>query len=162
MKLIRSFFRRPLADRALVAQAIAVHLGAAALLRIGGLRRAMAWSDPPPARCARRAAAEVRRSDAPGRDVEARVGWAVRTATCLVPLGRTCLTEALAAQFLLRRCGHGAALRFGVARAPDRAAGEKVAETLTAHAWLESAGRIIIGGETAAEYQPLAAQRETA
>ena len=75
-------------------------------------------------------------------------GW-LRTATHLVPAGKTCLTEALTAQCLLRRRGADAALRIGVARATDAGA------PLTAHAWLEQAGRIIMGGETADGYEPL-------
>jgi transglutaminase superfamily protein len=139
MRLLRAFIRRPMADRALVAQAIGVHLAIAGLLRIAGLRRTTVC-------LARRPPGERGQRSACG-DVEHRVAWAVRTATHLVPLGRTCLTEALAAQHLLRRRGHDATLRFGV----DKPAGD----ALAAHAWVEAAGRILIGGESAARYRPL-------
>src|SRR5262249_43809661 len=83
MNLIRPFIRRPMADRVLVAQAIAVHLCIAALLRAVGLRRVMAWSDA-------RTPARSRHMICP--DAETRVAWAVRTAAYLLPMGRTCLT----------------------------------------------------------------------
>ena len=127
-----------MADRVLVAHAIVVHLIVAALLRSVGLRRTTAW-------LARRPGRDV--SGSVCADVEHRIAWAVRTATSQVPLGRTCLTEALTAQHLLRRCGRDATLRFGVAR-PHAGA-------LAAHAWLEAADRIVIGGETAGGYRPL-------
>jgi hypothetical protein len=142
MRLLRSFTRRPIADRVLVAQAVAVHVGIAALLRACGLRRVVAWS-----------ASRARGAGISG-DVETRLVWAVRTATCLVPLGRTCLTEALTVQYLLRRRSGDAVLRFGVAKPrPD---------TVDAHAWLETRGRILIGGETAGQYAPLERRREIA
>jgi hypothetical protein len=73
-----------------------------------------------------------------------------------MPAGRTCLTEALTAQHLVRRRGGDAELRLGVTRGSDGT----MPETFMAHAWLEAAGRIIIGGETAAICQPLAIPRE--
>ncbi len=66
-----------------------------------------------------------------------------------MPARKTCLTEALTARCLLRRRGADAALRIGVALATDAGA------PLAAHAWLEHAGRIIMGGETADRYEPL-------
>lgn len=144
MNLLRALVRRPPADCALVAHAISVHLAIAVLLRIAGLRRTAAC-------LARRA--ERRTAHAARGDVEQRVPWAVRTATHLVPIGRTCLTEALTAQHLLRRRGCDATLRFGVAK--------PAADALSAHAWLEAAGRILIGGETAGLFEPLT-PKETA
>jgi hypothetical protein len=138
MMLLRRFARRPVADRVLVAHAIVVHLTVAGLLRIAGLRATLAWLALWPGRGM---------SGSACADVEHRIAWAVRTATSIVPLGRTCLTEALTAQHLLRRCGRDATLRFGVAR-------PRVG-VLAAHAWLEAANRVVIGGETAAEYRPL-------
>jgi hypothetical protein len=49
-----------------------------------------------------------------------------------------CLTEALTVQTLFRRRGYPAELRIGVVKSPP---GE-----LLAHAWVESAGAIVIGG----------------
>lgn len=53
----------------------------------------------------------------------------------------TCLTQALTAQILLKRYGHPAELKIGVARGK---AGE-----LQAHAWVTSDGVVIIGGDEA-------------
>jgi hypothetical protein len=141
MALVRSFLRRPVADRALVAHAIVVHLLIAALLRLIGLRRLTVWL------------AHVSRLGAsPDAAVDpARVAWAVRTATHLLSAGRTCLTEALAAQYLLQRRGAAPTLRLGVSR---------VADVVTAHAWLEAAGGIVIGGDIADRYLPFAVRKE--
>jgi len=141
MTLVRSFLRRPVADSAQVAHAVVVHLLIAALLRLIGLRRLTAW---------------LAHVSSPGEVRDAavdagRVAWAVRTATHLLPAGRTCLTEALAAQYLLQRRGAAATLRLGVSR---------VADVVTAHAWLEAAGGIVIGGEIADRYQAFAGRKE--
>ena len=73
------------------------------------------------------------------------IALAVTRASKLVPFP-TCLTQALAGGFLIRRAGRHAAIHFGVAKG---SAGFK------AHAWLESDGRILIGGREAAAYLPL-------
>jgi hypothetical protein len=62
-------------------------------------------------------------------------------------IGSTCLTEALALQALLLREGHEATLRLGVAKTE--------AGALEAHAWLESRGRVLIGGPESARFTPL-------
>jgi hypothetical protein len=76
-----------------------------------------------------------------------RIAWAIRTATTLVAAGRTCLTEAVTAECLLRRDGYDATLRFGVAASP------RAGSRLLAHAWVEHAGATIIGAD--ARYAPL-------
>lgn len=65
----------------------------------------------------------------------------------------SCLTQALAAQVLLGRAGHRCELRIGVAREAGR---------LEAHAWVEHAGRIVIGGPAShvARYTPLSRPQE--
>jgi hypothetical protein len=68
-----------------------------------------------------------------------RIGWAVRNAARLVP-GASCLTQALAAQYLLARAGCRAQLQVGVAQDPSG--------RLLAHAWLVSDGRVVIGGSS--------------
>ena len=73
------------------------------------------------------------------------IARAVTRASKLVPQA-TCLTQALAGGFLIRRAGSNAIIHFGVARGD---AGFK------AHAWLESDGGILIGGSEAAAYLPL-------
>jgi hypothetical protein len=58
-----------------------------------------------------------------------------------------CLPRALALQKLLALHGHESELKIGVA---------KSGELLEAHAWLIWDGQIIIGGESASLYVPLA------
>jgi hypothetical protein len=52
----------------------------------------------------------------------------------------TCLTRAIATSLMLARRGTPASIRFGVARDPGG--------RFIAHAWVESEGRIVIGGTT--------------
>ena len=66
-----------------------------------------------------------------------RTAASVRRVSRYVPAA-TCLTQALATQFLLTRQGQVSSLRIGVTKTE---AGE-----FKAHAWLESEGKIIIGG----------------
>lgn len=66
-----------------------------------------------------------------------RTAWGVRNAARLVP-GATCLTQALAAQFLLARAGHRSQIRIGVAKDAEG--------KFLAHAWLISDGRVLLGG----------------
>lgn len=73
----------------------------------------------------------------PGQQVSVyRLIWAVTAASGLMPSVK-CLARALAAQTLLRRQGYEAELRLGVA---------KVGSSLVAHAWVESQGRVVMGG----------------
>jgi hypothetical protein len=84
-----------------------------------------------------------RQSKPPGpwRHLERRsireVTWAVEAASRRVP-GATCLTQGMATQVLLGRLGQHSELRLGVARALDG--------QFEAHAWVETQGRIVIGG----------------
>ena len=75
------------------------------------------------------------KNDAP--ELVARDVWAVSVACRYVPAA-TCLTQALATKVLLEHHGHHASVRIGVARSADG--------KLQAHAWLESDGRVVIGG----------------
>lgn len=69
-----------------------------------------------------------------------RVAWAVNKASQYIPKA-SCLTQALATKVLLSRRGQPAVVRIGVKRG---AGGE-----LLAHAWIESNGRVVIGGPDA-------------
>jgi hypothetical protein len=66
----------------------------------------------------------------------------VTTAARRVPHS-TCLTQALAAQWLCAWFGRATTLRIGVAKGNDK--------PFRAHAWLESEGRVLVGGESLAE-----------
>jgi hypothetical protein len=63
---------------------------------------------------------------------------AIERSACYVPRA-TCLTRALAAQFLLTRHGIRATLRLGVNLQQN--------SQLKAHAWLEANGQILLGGD---------------
>ena len=77
-----------------------------------------------------------------------KVVWAVEVASRYMPGRVKCLARALATQVLLGRCGHLAQLRIGVAKSEQG--------QLEAHAWVESQGRIVIGGlKDLARYTPL-------
>jgi hypothetical protein len=61
--------------------------------------------------------------------------------------GANCLTSALAAETLLRWHGFDASLRIGVSK--------NSSQNLVAHAWVESGGMVVIGGEEVAGLTPL-------
>lgn len=88
----------------------------------------------------------------PGRpgadpDIPRKISWTVTVASRYVPGAETCLVQALAANFLLRRRGYPAYLRLGVVK------NEK--GDLEAHAWVECDGAVIIGGSGIERYEPL-------
>jgi hypothetical protein len=74
------------------------------------------------------------------------VGWAVRNAARLVPAA-TCLVQGLSARLLLARSGFEATLRIGVAKAAGGA--------VEAHAWVESAGRVVVGEVGVERFTPM-------
>ena len=78
-----------------------------------------------------------------------RIAWAVTAASRYVLGDKPCLTQALAAQLLLKRRGYPASLRIGVAR--------KEGGELQAHAWVESEDRVVVGGGELSRYTPLPA-----
>jgi len=66
-----------------------------------------------------------------------KVAWAVIVASHYIP-GARCLAQALATQVLLERRGYPTQLRIGFTR--DKGG------QMSAHAWVESEGRVAIGG----------------
>ena len=77
-----------------------------------------------------------------------RVVWAVEVVSRYMPGKVKCLARALATQVLLSRHGHLTQFRIGVAKSS--------AEQLEAHAWVESQGRVVIGGlKDLGRYTPL-------
>ncbi|SRR6266545_4203891 len=134
----RKLSRLPPVERRLVLAAAALAVGVSVALRVA------------PFRLVRAALARVAR---PSRGVTSlsvpRIVWAVTAVTRRVPGANSCLIRALVAQTLLARHGHPAALRLGVARVP--------AGTLAAHAWVESEGRIVLGGAERPGFAPLPA-----
>lgn len=87
-------------------------------------------------------------------DYATREVWAVKKASKYLPGFRNCLVQALAAQILLARRGNPAFLCIGVARAESG--------KLTAHAWLESNGDVILGDSAdLSQFKLLSPQYET-
>jgi hypothetical protein len=129
----------PAADRVLLARA----LGWVALAR-GAL-----WFVP--FTRLRAAADRLRASGLRRRTDPARVAWAVETAARAVPRA-TCLSQALAADAMLRRAGRTPTLRIGVA---------KEGGSLEAHAWLELDGSVLVGDHDLHRYTPLEPRPET-
>jgi hypothetical protein len=133
---LKSAERRLLLRATLLLWAIRVGL---LTLRFQALRRFLASVPQPPA--------GVR---APGVLSPDRIAWCVEAAGRYVPGARTCLNQALAAQALLKREGHPASLRIGVSRGEGG--------QLKAHAWVESQGRVVVGGAgDLSRYAPLPA-----
>ena len=143
MRRLRRFLARPAADRRLLIEA-SLYLG---VLRLGlkllpfqtlltllnlmpRTRLAPLPLDP---RCAERLA------------------WAIGTAGPYFVGSRPCLPQALAAQLLLVRRGFPARLHLGVIKGDQ---GE-----VQAHAWMETDGRVVVGGSLAelARFTPLLA-----
>ena len=82
-------------------------------------------------------------------DQAVRVAWAVAVVGKNLPSIGSCLVQALAAHVLLGRRHYPTQLRIGVTR-------DKGAKFL-AHAWLESNGTVVIGGDSliGQHYNPL-------
>jgi hypothetical protein len=72
----------------------------------------------------------------PGEPPADLVAWAVRAASRRIPEA-SCLTQALAGQIFLGMHGYDSQIHVGVAREEEG--------RLSAHAWLEVEGRILIG-----------------
>ena len=73
----------------------------------------------------------------PRQCLEERLGWGMTKASQFVPK-TTCLTQALGTQVLLGRRGHLTLIHIGVAKGEEG--------RLEAHAWLESRGKVVLGG----------------
>jgi hypothetical protein len=76
------------------------------------------------------------------------ISWAVQACRLRILGSNSCLTQALGAQVLLARHGYPALIHIGVTR---REQGQ-----FQAHAWVESEGRVIIGGTGLERFATLA------
>ena len=127
LRAVRRVRRRSPAERRAVVRA----LGVTALMWLGvrtvSIRRIVRWTEVASGR-------PRTMSD----DEETRVLWAVAAVNRRLDPARPCLTQALAARYLLSRGGVPSVLQIGVARDEGE---------LQAHAWLERDGVVIIGGE---------------
>ena len=70
---------------------------------------------------------------------QARCAWAIARAARFVPRA-TCLTQALAGQWLLARKGYGSRVMIGVRRGQGL--------SVAAHAWLRVGDEVVLGGDT--------------
>ena len=129
MKRLRKFLSMTPSDRVLLINALlllgAIRLGLK-LLPFQTLRRLLARIDQPI-----RTLQEVEKASVDN------VAWAVMVASHYIP-GARCLAQALATQVLLERRGYPTQLRIGFTR--DKGG------QMSAHAWVESEGRVAIGG----------------
>lgn len=86
----------------------------------------------------------------PGRGQPARIGRAVQAVSRRVPWHTKCLTEAMAAQWMLRRRGLPAVLHLGV---------QKEGGAMSAHAWTSCNDEFVVCGAGAERFTPIAAFR---
>jgi Transglutaminase-like superfamily len=137
---LRKFVRLERDRRWLVAEAVAVHAAMNVLVRVMPVGW-ISWRTAP--------------GSGRARSAPTHVIWAVRTVAAYCP-GSTCLTSALTAHVLLKRRGHDAVVRFGVA---PRAHGR---DTPTFHAWVECGGDAVIGADDLDSYRELESCSATA
>lgn len=91
-------------------------------------------------------------SDATSADAVRRdVAWAVAVADTVLPGEASCLERALVGEQLLVRRGLDARIEFGV---------DGTGDELSAHAWLESGGEVVLGGGNLDEFSRLAGDSE--
>jgi hypothetical protein len=128
MRLITRYRHLSPAERGLFFQACVLLIAVRVGLRVLRFRKVQSWMEHFCKPSGRQRVLERRHI--------AQVAWAVEAASRRLP-GTTCLSRAMAAHFLLGRLGQKSELRLGAALRPDGA--------LDAHAWVEVAGRVIIG-----------------
>ena len=138
MRRLRRFLSLPAADRVLLVRALGWVACARAALWFVPFTRLRVAAD-------RLRASSLRRRTDP-----ARVAWAVERAARAVPRA-TCLSQAIAADAMLRRAGRTPTLRIGVA---------KEGADLEAHAWLELDGAVLVGDHDLHRYTPLESRPE--
>ena len=134
--MLRSVLALSTRERLLVAEAAVLLVGVGAAVRVVAYTRVRALLGSMPA--------PLLEGEATPEDV----GWAVGAGGGAVPGDPSCLVRALVAEAMLERRGHETALRFGVNGA-DR--------DMEAHAWLESGGETVVGGENREAYTRLEA-----
>jgi transglutaminase superfamily protein len=151
MAAIAKFARLPFPEKLLLLQAgLALAAVKAGLMTVGfaAVRRITTAPRKPDRGCLAAATTPGRASRKRGLSAGT-IAWAIEAASVRVPGGRNCLVRALATEYLLHRNGYRCELRIGAKR--DEA-GE-----FTAHAWLESGGRVLIGEFELQSYTPLTA-----
>ena len=139
MRRLRRFALLPWAQKSQLLRALLVVTAARLalwLLPIGAVRR-IALSD---------------REKVSGANSIAELVWAVKAVSRYVPAA-TCLTQALALQWLLARSGHTSRIHLG--------ARKNLKGKFQAHAWVECEDRLVMGGREAHKYVPLTAWQKS-
>lgn len=124
----------PPGDRRLLAQAVLYVTAIRCALVFLSLRRVCGLAD------------RLQGRQRKARHTADRIAWAVAVAGRFVPRS-TCLVEAFAAHVIMRRNGLPSVIRVGVDR--------NVSEGFRAHAWVECAGKIAVGGSQAEGFTPI-------
>jgi hypothetical protein len=96
-------------------------------------------------------AADARRKAATGKATAtsaAEIGWAVRAIADRAPFRAVCFQRGLAAHWMLRRRGLDSVMFFGAASLESKG--------LSAHVWVTSEGKGVVGAETADQFAVLA------
>lgn len=135
MKRLRKLLSLPISDQALLVNAVLLTGIMRAALKVLPFRQVMQY--------VRQAAQQLKSRTRADASYRRRVTWAVSAVGHRLMPDRPCLTQALVAQFLLLRRQCPTHLRIGVAKDEDG--------TLTAHAWLEYEGQVIVGGSDAVQ-----------
>jgi len=123
MRAIQKFTRVPLPDRILLLRAVLLVI----LIRLG------LWAIP--FNLLYRLLGGCLKSQGSDIHSEERLVWAVRAAARRIPCA-SCLTQALALQFLMARTGQRSSVQIGIAK--DNKG------NFEAHAWVEARGRILL------------------
>lgn len=139
MRRIRRFLRLPGNEQRLLLKA---------MLLLGAIRLGL-WSLPFQTlqRLLARLARTAVRPPTAEWEHKGSVVWAVETAGRYMPPVATCLTKALTAQVLLLRRGYPALLHIGTVKEDGG--------RFLAHAWVESGGKVVIGGHELDRYTSL-------
>jgi len=145
MKLLREFLLLSTADKWLL-------IKAALLLEVIKLSMRLLPFQTLRRLSARTAGAPVRRARSPDHASVDKVVWAVEVATQHTLGVKTCLNQALATQILLARRGYPALLYIGATKGKGG--------QFQAHAWVESQGKVVIGGSGLERFVPLAVLEE--
>jgi transglutaminase superfamily protein len=133
MRLLRKFLMLPADERRLLVRAVVL----LALVRAGLGRLPFAMLR----RLVTGGRLETGQASDGDRALADQVVWAVTAASRRMPRLTTCLSRALTVHAMLARGGYPSRLQIGVVRGSQ---GE-----LEGHAWVESDGRILIGGTEA-------------
>jgi hypothetical protein len=129
MKRCLNFFRLPFAEKTLLVESLFLVTFISLALRIIPFRFLKKALAP-------RSATEVRQKPVDWKKINS-IARSVSLVSRFVPFA-TCLPQALAAMFLIKARGQHSDLKIGVAKGEGK--------DFRAHAWLETNGRIIIGG----------------